>query len=266
MNWRGIFSGRPEGLGLLLLLVLFHGGNARAETAVPTGCQGETARIALDIGHDRTHPGATSDLGVSEFTYNLALGQETLRALREAGFSGAFLIGESGSPMPLHRRTQIAREAGAALFLSLHHDSAQKQYFSTWTVDGRPQPYSDSFHGYSVFVSTVSPWSRENLALATDLSRALRARGLTPTLHHAEPIAGENRLLLDPALGIYRYNELMVLRTATMPALLLESGVIVNRAEEEAIRAGRYHPRVVAALVETVAWYCGASARRRMAG
>jgi N-acetylmuramoyl-L-alanine amidase len=43
-------------------------------------------------------------------------------------------------------------------------------------------------------------------------------------LHHAEPVAGESRELIDRALGIYRYDELAVLRTATMPAVLFEAG------------------------------------------
>ena len=88
------------------------------------------------------------------------------------------------------------------------------------------------------------------------LGRALKARGLTPSPHHAEGIPGENRTLLDPTLGIYRFNELAVLRGATMPALLLESGIIVNRDEEQAIQSGRYHPKVAAALVQAVTQYC----------
>jgi N-acetylmuramoyl-L-alanine amidase len=215
----------------------------------------------LDIGHDRTRPGATSARGVSEFEYNLSLGQASRKGLLAAGFQGVFLVGESGTPMPLTRRTQIAGEAGATLFISLHHDSAQKQYFSEWSPGGRSLPYSDKFHGYSVFVSGASMWARESLAVATLLARALRARGLTPSLHHAEPIQGENRQLLDAALGIYRFDELAILRTATMPALLLESAVIVNRNEEQEIQSGQYHPKVVAALVEAISRHCAAMSR-----
>jgi N-acetylmuramoyl-L-alanine amidase len=40
------------------------------------------------------------------------------------------------------------------------------------------------------------------------------------------------RLLADQANGVYYYDELVVLRTATQPAVLLEAGVIVNRDEE----------------------------------
>lgn len=226
-------------------------------TAVhPTDCPRTTFRIALDIGHDNARPGATSARGNTEFSYDHALAELVLTALKAHGFDAAFLIGESGAPMPLSRRSQIAREEKADVFISLHHDSVQRQYFSEWMFGGRPHPYSDKFHGYSIFVSTSSLWAKDSMALATLLGRALTARGLTPSPHHAEAIPGENRTLLDPGLGIYRFDELAVLRGATMPALLLESGIIVNRDEEQAIQNGGYHPKVVAALIDAISQYC----------
>ena len=256
MSWRGGFSRRTERIGVAFLACFCLAPAVGADATRTGSCQKDRLTIALDIGHDLTHPGATSALGVPEFTYNQALGREAARALQAVGFTRIVLIGESGAPMPLHRRTRIAREAGAAVFVSLHHDSAQKQYFSTWMVDGRALPYSDAFQGYSIFVSTHAAQARESMALAADLGRALQGWGLTPSPHHAEPVAGENRALLDPVLGIYQYNELAVLRGAAMPALLLESGVIVNRREEQTIRAGGYHPRVAAALVDAISRHC----------
>ena len=228
----------------------------RENAAPAAGCRKNTFRIALDIGHDKTRPGATSARGLTEFSYNHALAELVLTALRANGFAAAFLIGESGAPMPLPRRSQIAREEQAGVFISLHHDSVQKQYFSEWQFAGHPHPYSDKFHGYSIFVSTGSRWAADGMALANLLGRALTVRGLTPSLHHAEPIPGENRTLIDPKLGIYRFDELAVLRGATMPALLLESGIIVNRDEEQAIQDGQYHRKVVAALIDTISEYC----------
>jgi N-acetylmuramoyl-L-alanine amidase len=243
-------------LGAAIALGLIAAGHASAQDAKRTACPKSALKIAIDIGHDKSRPGATSARGITEFTYNHALAELVLGALKTSGFSAAFLIGESGAPMPLLRRTQIAREEKATLFISLHHDSAQKQYFADWIFEGKRLPYSDKFHGYSIFISTSSRWAKENFALAVLLGRALKSKGLTPSEHHAEVIPGESRTLLDPILGIYRFDELAVLRGATMPALLLESGLIVNRDEEQAIQSGSYHPKVVAALVEAITRYC----------
>jgi N-acetylmuramoyl-L-alanine amidase len=238
-----------------LLAGLLMPGVAEADEQKP-GCDPAQFRIALDVGHYLASPGATSAIGVSEFEYNRSLARQVLAALRNAGFTATFLIGGSGSPLRLQERTSIARTQGAALFISLHHDSVQPKYLSVWTVDGKSQNYSDVFHGYSLFVSSKSPHFAESRVFAEMLGGALRAYGLTPSLHHAEKIPGESRLLLDPQLGLYQFDDLVVLRTAAMPAVLLESAIIVNREEEQRVRSGEYHPRLTIALVSAVQEYC----------
>src|SRR3954454_24594811 len=138
-------------------------------------CQPATFKVAIDIGHDKLRPGATSARGVTEFTYNHALGELVLNALKVNGFTAAFLIGESGALMPLSNRPRIARDEQAAVFISLHHDSAQRQYFSEWTFEGQRYAHSDTFHGCSIFVSQVSRWAKDSLTLATFLGQALKA-------------------------------------------------------------------------------------------
>lgn len=221
-----------------------------------SGCVGSSYRIAIDIGHYRAAPGATSANGVSEFDYNLALAQRLLPALNSAGFTAVTLIGEAGTTLRLEERTRIATRAGAALFVSLHHDSVQPRYLFTWIVGTKPHKYSDTFHGFSVFVSERNQMSSESVIFARVLGEALLNEGLTPTLHHAEPIFGEGRPLLDARLGLYRFDGLLVLRKATMPAVLLESAVIVNRTEEQRVRSGEYHAKVVGALVTAISSYC----------
>jgi N-acetylmuramoyl-L-alanine amidase len=182
-----------------------------------------------------------------------------LAALQDAGFIATFLIGERGEPLQLSQRTDIARAAGASLFISLHHDSVQPKYLSAWMVKGRTQKYSDVFHGYSLFVSARNKHFAASREFAVLLGQALLHQGLTPSLHHAEMIPGEGRPLLDPQIGLYQFDDLVVLRTATMPAVLLESAIIVNRSEEERVRSGDYHRQVVAALVQASNAYCRAT-------
>lgn len=227
-----------------------------AQRVTPGTCDAANYKIALDVGHYRARPGAISARGVTEFSYNLALARAVLAGLRRDGFTKAFLIGESGTPLPLERRTQIASEAGADLFISLHHDSVQPRYLSQWTVDGHPQHYSDLFHGYSLFISGKNRHERESREFAMLLGQALLDDGLTPSLHHAENIPGENRPLLDVRIGLYQFDDLIVLKTASSPAALLESGIIVNRSEEEQIRKGSYDTRVTAALLKAIQQFC----------
>jgi N-acetylmuramoyl-L-alanine amidase len=161
------------------------------EAAPQPACRPAEFRLALDIGHHRAAPGAISATGVAEFEYNLVLARGVLTALRKAGFTTAFLIGETGTPLQLRERTRFAQTERAALFVSLHHDSVQARYLSEWRVDSKPEHYSDAFHGYSVFVSDRNPYPAASREFAELLGESLVVEGLTPSLHHAEPIPGK---------------------------------------------------------------------------
>lgn len=212
--------------------------------------------VALDIGHTLAAPGAASARGQPEFRFNQALAHVVLVTLQDAGYGGSFLVGDSGAPLRLEERTRVARERGAGLFLSLHHDSVQAQYLSDWLVAGHPQRFSDRFHGFSLFVSATTPLAGPSQAFATALGTALVQGGLTPSLHHAEPIPGEERLLLDPRIGLYRFDQLAVLRTATMPSALLESGIIVNRDEELLMGQDSTRRTIAGAVLKAVNQVC----------
>jgi N-acetylmuramoyl-L-alanine amidase len=45
-------------------------------------------------------------------------------------------------------------------------------------------------------------------------------------------VQGENRQFADRLNGVYYFDDLLVLKTASQPAALLESGIIVNRTDE----------------------------------
>lgn len=185
--------------------------------------------IAVDVGHHAKAPGATSARGRSEFEFNRDLAEIVVQALDRAGFATR-LIGERGDFSELTARTRAAR--GADLFLAIHHDSVQPQFLSTWTVEGVERRYSDRSSGFSLFVSHLNPQPERSLACASAIGAALRGQGFTVAKHHAEPIPGESKAWADEANGVYYFDNLVVLKTATMPALLIEAGVIVHRDEE----------------------------------
>jgi N-acetylmuramoyl-L-alanine amidase len=80
-----------------------------------------------------------------------------------------------------------------------------------------------------VFVSYANAHVEESRHFAVDLAAELKTQGLSFTAHHAEKIAGESREMIEPDLGVYRYDDLVVLKRINSPAVLLEAGVIVNR-------------------------------------
>jgi hypothetical protein len=64
------------------------------------------------------------------------------------------------------------------------------------------------------------------------------------------------RELLDIDAGVYRYDQLIVLKMTTMPAVLLESGSIINRDEEVKMASQEHKDKVATAVLAAVTEYC----------
>lgn len=206
---------------------------------------GGVLRIAIDIGHTLEVPGATSSRGVPEFSFNQSLGISMDQALRLQGRPSG-LINADGKIKGLVARSRAAE--GAALLVSVHHDSVQPHYLSTWEFDGATRSYSDRFSGFSLFVSRKNPHLAVSLRCASAMGAALRMEGFAPSLYHAEPIAGESKPFADRANGVHFFDNLVVLKAASVPAVLFEAGVIVNRDEELLLGDASRRDRMARAL------------------
>lgn len=208
--------------------------------------------MVLDPGHTPQQAGALGAKGIHEVIYNDALSAKLAKALQSTGVQ-VVLTRAPTEEISLDARAELVNARHADLFLSVHHDSAQLKYLTKTEVNGAPayqtiQPIA----GYSIFVSQRNPQFAQSQQFAQLLGQALRALGRPPTLHHAEPIAGENRELLDAHLGIYQFDELLVLRKTTVPAVLLEVGVIVDAADEKYVADGTKQDAIVQAVVAAV--------------
>jgi N-acetylmuramoyl-L-alanine amidase len=97
------------------------------------------------------------------------------------------------------------------------------------------------------------------------LGKALQARGLQFTPHYTLALMGHRRRqLLDADAGVYRYDQLVVLRYTRMPALLLEAGSIVNRQEELELATPERRTLTSAAVTAAVEEFCAARAHPKI--
>jgi N-acetylmuramoyl-L-alanine amidase len=218
-------------------------------------CKRDSFVIAIDIGHSINNSGAISSRGVGEFYFNKDLAVLLRRELVREGFTQAFLLNEDGADLSLTERTTAANQKKANLFISIHHDSVQARYLSEWSYQGTKRRYSDVFFGYSVFYSEKNKEMSKSRLFANLLGVELRRNGFVPTLHHAEKIEGEGRDLVDKDKGIYRFDDLVVLKMTNMPAVLLECGIIVNRDEEILLRNSVYQRMLVLSILGAIENY-----------
>jgi N-acetylmuramoyl-L-alanine amidase len=195
--------------------------------------------VALDVGHFAAEPGVISAAGRPEFEYNLDLARD-IRSELEKQRMAVRMIGERGDYAVLHHRTRDA--VGADLFLSIHHDSVKEELL----------PQADRFAGFSLFVSRLNREAEKSLACASAIGASMRAAGFTPSRYHADPVTGAPRPFADETNGVHWYDNLAVGRTASMPSVLLEGGVIVNREEERRMRDPEVRRRIAVAVAQGV--------------
>ncbi|OZI35114.1 cell wall hydrolase [Bordetella genomosp. 10] len=198
----------------------------------------QAAYIVVDTGHTPQHPGATGASGRVEYQYNLDLSGAVAHDLMALD-DRVKRVSVNGKEIALAERTAQAPDAD--FFISIHHDSMPQ----AWIDAGRQR----EFAGYSIFVSRLNPHYDQSLRCAQAIGEHLLAAGEKPSLYHATPIPGENRPLIDKRLGIHRFDDLVVLKTATMPAVLVEAGVIVNPDEEKRLA----QPQTIAKLANAIA-------------
>lgn len=176
--------------------------------------------IYIDTGHSRAQWGSKASDGTPEYVINRAMSVQVIEALRLRGHE---VVDVGASSRDISLRNRVKDTAGADLFLSIHHDSIQPQLLKA----GR----APEFAGFSVFVSGKAQKLNGSLRCAVHVGDAMVAAGERPSRYHAAPIRGEQKRLLDDRRGIHRYDDLVVLKHAQSPAVLLEVGVIVNPLE-----------------------------------
>ena len=225
-----------------------------------SACERSAFRVVVDVGHTAEKTGADSSRGVTEYSYNLRLADEVMQALSKAGFQKAVrLITEAPPLRGLIERAERANAMRADLFIAIHHDSVPDNLLETWEFEGQQRSYSDRFKGYAIFVSKENANPKGSLEFGHFLGEELLARGLHYTPHYTLPLMGRRRHeLLDAIAGVYRYDQLVVLRKTFMPAVLFEAGSIINRDEELELATPERRALTSAAIAAAVEDFCAA--------
>jgi N-acetylmuramoyl-L-alanine amidase len=196
--------------------------------------------IVIDPGHGGKDPGF-QDGPRQEKKFTLLLAQELCDQLKDAGFE-ASLTRTTDTLIDLPVRPEIAKRRGADLFISLHWNSAPSSRNEVKGVETYclTPPGASSFNaGGELFGSGIKPGNRfddKNMYLAYQIQKSLLA-GL-PT---------EDR-------GVKRARY-AVLRTAEMPAVLIEGGFMSHPSESKHIYDAAYRKQMARAIVNGITSY-----------
>lgn len=243
---------------------------AIAEPPAPAG--GKTLRdlragtrpliIAIDPGHGGQDPGAIGPTGKREKDVTLAIARELARQINATPGLKAVLTRDSDMFLPLPRRTQLARQAKADIFISIHADAAENRAAKGSSV------YVLSLRGAS---SQRARWlaDKENAAdliggagvrkpdntlanVLLDLTQSGQMKASEDAAGHV--LSGLKSIGFNHKPNIERAN-FSVLRTSDMPAMLVETAFISNPDEERRLIDPAYQRTLAKAVLQGVDAY-----------
>jgi N-acetylmuramoyl-L-alanine amidase len=215
--------------------------------------------LMIDPGHGGRDPGAIGRSGVFEKDITLDIGRRLIEQLAAQKRITAKLTRDDDIFLPLAERVKIARDARADLLISVHADSA-------------PNPAARGFSAYTLSDKASDDFAKalatqENLADAAgglDLSHAdedVAAILVDLTARHTRNTAQRTKVSLVNGVGKewrlldnpMRSANVAVLRAPDVPSILIETGFLSNRKDEEILRQPKQRERIAQLLARELA-------------
>jgi N-acetylmuramoyl-L-alanine amidase len=251
--------------GYKLVVDLYPKGKGQRETVKSASALVAKPRnvvIALDPGHGGVDPGATGNSGTHEKEITLAVARDLKTLIDKQSGMTAVLTRDGDTFIPLKDRYQIARNAKADLFVSIHADafaSGDARGSSVWVLSSRGAT-SEAAHwladreNRADLVGGVSLDDKDNTlaAVLLDLSQGatLEASGAVAdqVLHALGRIGPTHRGYVEKA-------NFVVLRSPDVPSILVETAFITNPAEEKRLSSPAQREKLAAAILDGVRSY-----------
>ena len=216
--------------------------------------------IAIDPGHGGHDPGAVGQGRTREKDVVLAISRTLASRINAVDGMRAILIRNSDTFVDHRVRMQIARDARADLFLSIHADAVDDRRPRGTTV------YALSLRGASDEAARQLA-ERENAAvgdvplgdkpepIATVLLDLSQNAAISASLDVGEDVIRELGRVGHAHRTTVQTAGFLVLKSPEVPSLLIETGFISNPAEERNLRSSEYQRRLADAILSGVRNY-----------
>lgn len=236
-----------------------------AAPVIHRGARPPLPLVMLDPGHGGKDPGAIGVSGTYEKFIAEAASAELERRLRRSGRYRVARTREQDIFIPLEDRVAIAQGRRAALFISMHadalHDSSVRGA-SVYTLSDRAsdaqsarlaakENSADRFAGPQ-FAGT-SP------AVQAILASLVRQETRQGSARMARSVVGAFDGRIDLLAHPDRSAAFVVLKSMTIPSVLVEMGFMSNRIDEAALRQASHRADVAAAMHRAVDRYFASS-------
>jgi N-acetylmuramoyl-L-alanine amidase len=220
--------------------------------------------VVIDAGHGGRDPGARSVSGeVMEKDLTLALARELRDKLVQRGRVRVTLTRDGDSYLTLDDRAAVARRLDAAMFISLHMDSAPNPLARGASVYSLSDVASDAEAAHLAVEQNDGAGQSEGNGSVDSMLSELAMRGqMSASANLASRLvkkaAGRFELRPEP----HRFAAFHVLRRAGTPAVLFEAGYLSNADDELLLRNTQHRSDIALALAQAIEADVAAHARR----
>jgi N-acetylmuramoyl-L-alanine amidase len=219
--------------------------------------------VVIDAGHGGRDPGATSVSGqVREKELTLALAQALRDELVMRGRVRVAMTRDDDRYLTLEDRAAVARRLNAAMFVSIHIDSAANPLARGASVYSLSDVASDSEAAALADRENVAadhgPAANSIDAMLADL--AMRAQ-MSASADLASRLVNKSAGRIELRPNPHRFASFHVLRRADAPAVLFEAGYLSNADDELMLREPGQRSKIVLALAQAIEADVAAHAR-----
>lgn len=229
--------------------------------------------IVIDPGHGGDDPGAIGKKGTYEKDVVLSIGRKIRRAINKIPGYQAILTRDGDYYVSFHNRMQMAKDANAGLFISVHADAARNRLAKGSSV------YCLSLGGATSEAARLLA-KKENLAdiiggvpnseSKSDSDKIILNMFQTNTINLSRIYAGTLISELGN-IGSLKHNKAQeapfrVLKLPDIPAVLLEVGYISNVEEERLLKSGSFQKKLAKAVASSATHYLSSIASNSQAG
>lgn len=219
--------------------------------------------VVIDAGHGGRDPGATSVSGqVHEKDLTLVLSQALRDELVKRGRVRVAVTRDDDRYLTLEDRAAVARRLNAAMFVSIHIDSAANPLARGASVYSLSDVASDAEAAALAARENGSADGAENAGavdtMLADLAMRLQMSASADLASRLiNKAAGRVELRPNP----HRFAAFHVLRRADAPAVLFEAGYLSNADDELLLREPATRAKMVLALAQAIEADVAAHAR-----
>jgi len=237
-----------------------------APIQVPAPRTNRNLVVAIDAGHGGEDPGAIGSRGTREKDVVLAVSRQLEKLIRDEPGLDPVMIRSGDYYVSLHRRMQLARQANADLFVSVHANSfsSKSAHGTAVYVLSKRGASSESARwlaeqeNASDLVGGVSLDDKEDVlaSVLLDLSQAA-------TMEASMDLGGQILGSLGSVNRLHKGNvqqaNFVVLRSPDIPSILIETAFISNPKEEKQLRSPAFQRKLSRAILVGVKGFFAAN-------